>query len=78
MHAGALGAYSGSTAKSGACFACVDAGVQLLDGGRVNTYRTGDAALTHLQARIVSATPSAKPTAGESNMHFYYLGTSPI
>ncbi|BDA51455.1 probable oleandomycin polyketide synthase, modules 5 and 6 [Coccomyxa sp. Obi] len=58
---GALGAFSGKTAKSGASFACVDAGTQLLDGSRVNTYRTGDAALTHLQARIVSATPAAMP-----------------
>ncbi len=66
MHAGALEAYSGATAKSGASFACVDVGTQLPDGSRVNTYWTGDAALTHLHARIVLAIPSATPAIGAS------------
>ena len=67
VHAGALGAYSGTTAKSGASHACVNTGYQLSDGSRVNSYHTGEALLCDLQAKIISSKPAARNLAGATS-----------
>ena len=67
VHAGALGAYSGTIAKSGALHACVNTGSQLSDGSRVNSYRTGEALLCDLQAKMISSKPVARNLAGTNS-----------